>query len=364
MAALAAASMFTSCKQASDEPQVKVIQDRVIEITYNTFDFIENASYLNKYDPLGACSAVRVDIDGKHYVGRDYDFYCSDAPAVIVRNNGGAIKTVGICNSPASFDPWTGEDYQVRPAVLTSAPFLCCDVMSEAGLYAETNIRPKEEALVCTSTNPGKTRLCTQAFMQIMLSQYSTIDEIIAHVDDYDWFDLQQMGFEQSFFITDQSGRSVLFEFGANKCVWEESPVNANFYVNKELYAIEKQGCGELRLAKELEYLPNVKSEADIFTMMKRGAYDQFYHADVDLDYAIPEYYDNIGYDKDSYAADPEGAREACRKVVDEFSQYTWEERVANKSWESVFITAANVSDLVLNVHFSEHYNLDFTVTF
>ena len=352
-----------------EDPAFKVVQDRVIELTYNTFDFTENAAYLNKYDPnsteMGACSAIKLNLDGKVYVGRDYDFYCSDAPAFIIRNNAGKFKTIGIGNSPASFDKWeSAETYKVRPEVLKAAPFLCCDVMSEAGIYAETNIRPKEDGLTCSSTNPGKPRLCTQAFMQTMLSQYGTLDEIIEHINDYDWFDLQKMGFEQSFFLTDKTGRSIIVEFGANKAMWQESDCNANFFQNTDLYAVEKHGCGENRLAAEKEYLPNVKSEEDIFTMMKKGAYDQFYHTDVDLDFAIPEFYDNIGYDKDSYAKDPEGARKACKEVVDKFSKYTWEERVANKSWESTFITAANVTDLTLHVHFSEHYNIDFTVTF
>ena len=351
------------------EPEFKVIKDRVIELTYNDFDLDEGAKYLDKYDPqgaeMGACSAIRVKVDGKVYVGRDYDFYCSDAPAFIIRNNGGKYRTIGIGNSPASFDKWESADtYKVRPEVLKAAPFLCCDVMSEAGLYAETNIRPKEDGLTCTSTNPGKPRRCTQSFMQTMLTQYGSIDEIIEHINDYDWFDLQKMGFEQSFFITDQKGRSIIVEFGADKAMWQESDCNANFFQNKELYAVEKEGCGELRLAREKEYLSEVKSEDDIFTMMKRGAYDQFYHTDVDPDFAIPEFYGEIGYNKDSAAADPEGAREACRKTVEKFSKYTWEERVANKSWESTFITAANVTDLYLHVHFSEHYNIDFKVGF
>ena len=366
MAAAACAALFSACApKAAEEPEIKVLQDRVIEITYNTFDFDKNAEYLNKYDPqqMGACSAILVNIDGKVYVGRDYDFYCSDAPAVVIRNNGGKYRTLAIGNSPASFDPWTdAETYKVRPEVLPAAPFLCCDVMSEAGIYAETNIRPKEAGLTCSSTNPGKPRRCTQTFMQTMLCNYGTIDEILEHIGDYDWFDLQNMGFEQSFFLADKSGRSVIVEFGADKAMWQESKVNANFFQNPDLYAIEKIGCGENRLCKELEYLPEVKTEDDIFTMMKKGAYDQFYHTDVDPDFAIPEFYEVIGYDKDSYAADPEGARKACTETVEKFSQYTWEQRVSEHSWESTFITAANITDLYLHVHFSEHYGIDFKV--
>ena len=365
--AVVAATILTGCsQQKADEPAYKVLQDRVIELTYDTFDFDKSAEYLTKYDPqMGACSAIRLTLDGKVYVGRDYDFYCSDAPAFVIRNNAGKYKTIGIGNSPASFDPWTSaEDYKVRPEVLKAAPFLCCDVMSEAGIYAETNIRPKEDSLVCTSTNPGKPRRCTQSFMQTMLSQYGTFDEILDHINDYDWFDLQKMGFEQSFFLTDKSGRSVIVEFGADKAMWQESDCNGNYFQNPELYAIEKLGCGELRVGKEKAYLPEVKTEEDIFTMMKQGAYDQFYHVGVDPDFALPEFYGEIGYDKDSAAKDPEGARAACQKKIEEFSKYSWEERVAKKSWESTFITAANVTDLKLHVHFSEHYGIDFTVGF
>ena len=363
MAAISAA-ILSSCTGV-ENPEIKVLQDRVIEITYGTFDFDKGAEYLLKYDPLqmGGCTAVAFDLDGKVYVGRNYDFYCSDAPAIVVRNNAGKYRTLAIGNIPASFDPWTdAQSYAIRPEVLTVAPYLCCDVMSEAGIYVETNIRPKEAGLTCTSTNPGKPRRCTQTFMQTMLCNYGTIDEILGHIDDYDWYDLQDFGFEQSFLIVDRRGRSVIVEFGADKAMWQESNVNANFFQNEELYAVEKLGCGEERLCRELEYLPEVKTEDDIFTMMKRGAYDQFYHTDVDPDFAIPEYYEIIGYDKDSYAADPEGARKACAAKVAELSLFTWEERVAKHSWESTFITAANVTDLYLHVHFSEHYRIEFTV--
>ena len=342
----------------------EVIQDRVIQLTYDSFNFDAGAEYLNKYDlSMGGCSAVRVLVDGQVMVGRDYDFYCSDTPAVIIRNNAGAIRTIGIANSPSSFDEWS-DDFSVRSEVLDAAPYLCCDVMSEAGLYCETNIRPYEEGLSCQSTNPGAPRRCTQTFMQTMLSQYATIDEILEHLNDYDWFDLSAMGFEQSFFLTDQSGRSVIIEFGADQVWYQEAEYNGNFFINDELYEKETIGCGEMRVSHELALKPYVRSEEDVFTMMEAGAYDQFYHTDVDPEYAIPELYELIGYDKNTAAEDPEGAIAAATEKVAELASWSWEERIENHAWESVFITAANVTNLSLHVHFSEHYNIDFTVAF
>ena len=354
-------------ENTAGEPTVKIIKDRVIEVTYDDFDFDAGAKYMDKYDPaaqqMGGCSAVRIRLNDKVYVGRNYDFYCSDTPAFIVRNNAGPIRTIAIGNSPDSLDAWS-DNYTVRPAVLKALPYLCCDVMSETGLYCETNIRPYEEQLCCISTNPGATRRCTQTFMQTMLTQYATIDEVLDHIDDYDWYDLTAMGFEQSFFLTDQSGRSVIIEFGANKVLWQEAEYNANFFINDELYKEETLGCGEMRLSRELAYKPYVRTEKDIFTMMKKGAYDQFYRDDVNPEFALPEYYELIGYDKNSASADHEGAIAAVKAKIAELSSYTWEERVENKCWESTFITAANVTDLKLNVHFSEHYNVEFTVEF
>ena len=365
-------------------PEYKVLQDRVIELTYDEFDFDAGAEYMTKYDvSMGGCSAVRVLVDGKVYVGRNYDFYCSDAPAFVVRNNAGKIRTIGIGNSPASIGEWSENfeaqeagkiimaymeawenDYEMPTTALDALPYLCCDVMSEAGLYCETNIRPHEDALACLSTNPGAPRRCTQTFMQTMLSQYATIDEILEHLNDYDWFDLTAMGFEQSFFLTDQSGRSVVIEFGANQVLWQEAEYNANYFMNDELYAIETLGCGELRLAHELALKPFVRTEEDIFTMMEAGAYDQFYQADADTAYAYPEFYELTGYNKITAAEDMEGCLAATQAQIDKFSTYTWEQRVSEKTWESTFITAANVTDLYLHVHFSEHYGIDFTVAF
>ena len=346
---------------STTRPSYRILKDRVIELTYDTFDFEAGAAYLKKYDvKMGGCSAVPVRVGGKLYVGRNYDFYCSDSPAFIVRNNAGRIRTLGIGNSPASLDAW-GEDFTLREGVEGALPYLCCDVMSEAGLYCETNIRPFEKGLSCSSTNPGAPRRCTQTFMQMMLSEYATIDEVLAHLNDYDWFDLAPLGFEQSFFLTDRSGRSVIIEFGANKALWQEAGFNANFFINDDLYAVETIGCGENRLSRELAYKPFVRTEEDIFTMMKKGAYDQFYHTDVDPEFAIPELYESIGYNRHTAAKDKEGAIAAAKREIAKMASYTWEERVKNHSWESTFITAANLTDLYLHVHFSEHYNIDFT---
>lgn len=381
--------------QTAASKPMRVVCDRVIEAAYDVVD--EEAAvafFAQLYDPLsdaspaggspagapqagapqtgapqaggslaGGCSAVRVRVGDKVYVGRNLDFYCSDTPAFIVRNNSGKIRTLGIGNSPDTLDPWC-EGYQVKPQKAAVLPYLCCDVMSEAGIYVETNIRPLEPQFACWQTNPGAPRRCTQLFMQTMLSRYATIDEILAHVDDYDWYDLAKMGFHQAFFLTDQSGRSVIVEFACNSWRWHEAEYNANFFIDDEWYAAQTIGCGEQRISRELAYKPFVRNEADVFAMMQRGAYDQFYHQDVDVDFAIPEFYDCIGYNRATAAADPEGARAAAALKIAEFSAYTWEERIANKSWESVFITAANVTDLVMHTHFSEHYGIDLAVAF
>ena len=351
----------------ANAPTYKVLQDRVIELTYDTYDFEAGAQYLTKYDPMemGGCSAVKTTVDGDVYVGRNYDFYCSDAPAFVVRNNAGKIKTIGIGNMPLNMPAWTNaEDYTVPENVLLTMPYACCDVMSEAGIYAEANVRMYEKGLNCISTNPGKERRCTQTFMQTMLTQYATIDEILAHLNDYDWYDMTAFGFEHSFMLTDQSGRSVVVEFGANKVMWQESDVNANFFLNNELYEKELYPLGELRIAHELAYLPYVRTEDDIFTMMEQGAYNQFYTADVDPMYAAPEFFVYTGYNKYSYVNDPAGCAAVTAKLCQQYGTYTWEQRVSEKTWESSFIIAANVTDKYLHVHYSEHYGIDFTVTF
>ena len=341
-----------------------VVTDRVIELTYDDWDSESAAAYLDKYDiAMGACSAVKVILDGTVYVGRDYDFYCSDTPAFIVRNNSGSIRTIGIGNMPLTHDDW-GENFTLSDTDFLVLPYACCDVMSEAGIYVETNVRMNEDGFSCSSTNPGAPRRCTEAFMQTMLSQYSTIDEILAHVDDYDWFDLTPLGFQQSFFLTDRTGYSVVVEFAANSWKATETDVNANYYIDADWFEEELMPCGIKRIEMETEYLPNVKEADDIFTMMERGAYDQFYRADIDIDAAVEEFYDETGYNKITAAEDYEGAKAATQALLDNYDTYTWEQRVEEQTWESTFITVANLTNLSLKVHFSEHYNIEFTVAF
>jgi len=200
--------------------------------------------------------------------------------------------------------------------------------------------------------------------LQSMLSQYATLDEIIRHLNDYDWYDLTKIGFQQSFFLTDPNGRSIIVEFAANECRWQEAEYNANFYLNTEWYNKETIGCGEMRVAKELAYKPYVRTEEDIFTMMKLGAYDQFYHSSVDPDYAIPEFYQDIGYNKYTAAMNPEGARNAVRNLLLNFDTFTWQQRVEKETWETVFCNIVNITERVMKVKFSEHYGIEFEVGF
>ena len=375
---MAAALLYVSCSDEPDDSatrptaEFKVIQDRVIELTYNDFGFLESAQYLSKYDPdslklLGGCTALVLDhkIDGKQYVARNQDYYCSYAPAVIVRNNGGTYKTIGFTCNGISFDPWTdAATYQIKSSTLKSAPYFCVDVMNEKGLYMETDIRAYEEFSKCEHTSAGKPRLCTHTFMQLMLSNYASIDSIKAHMNDYDWFDLEAMGFHEAFLCADPSGRSVVFEFANNKVQCIESDCNANYFLTPELYAQEEYGCGENRVDSLRKYMPRVKTEDDIFAMLSHSAYTQFYSVDVDPDFAIPEFYEDIGYTRSRYIADPEGARRAFKEYITTHQYATWQDRVDNYIWETTFMTAANLTDRKMHVHFSEHYGIDFTVGF
>ena len=343
----------------------KVVQDRVIEVVYSDFDFEKGIRYLKKYDvfEFGGCSAVKVKLNDKIYVGRNYDFYCGNSPAVIVRNNAGKIRTVGIGNSPLSLDDWS-ENFALPDKLYTVLPFLCCDVMSEAGIYAETNIRVHEDGMECSSTNKGAKRVCTQAFMQLMLSQYSSIQEIVSHIDDYDWYDITALGFNQAFLLTDQKGYSVCIEFAKNSWRCTEVDHNANYFINPEYYAQEKWPLGEKRIEKELAYREKIKTAEDIFTMMEQATYARFYRADCDLDYAIGEYLKELGYTRFNINENIEEARIKVKAMLEGYDRYDWDEQVQNRCWESTFTTVANVSDLILDVHFSEHFKERFVVQF
>lgn len=357
-------SLFSGCS-SKGKKDFKVLKDRVIEFTYNDFDLDNAIPLMASSDPLqgGMCSAVKVPLNGKVYVGRNLDFYCSDSPLFIVRNNSGKYRTVGIGISPQRMGPWTNaKDYEVPQETKELLPLLCTDVLSETGIHCETNIRIFEEQYRCTSTNPGKKRLCTQAFLQVMLSQYSSIQEILEHINDYDWFDLEKMGFHQSFLLTDKNGYSVIVEFAKNKVYWEEADHNANFFINKDLYATQNFPCGELRLEHEYALKDSVKKPEDIFTMMKAGAYDQFYHINVDLDYATPEFLSTINCTKEQYENNPEIAKKATFDLIKKYDGYNWQERIENETWETSYCAVVNVTDLEMNVHFSEHYNIELKV--
>ena len=349
------------------EPVYKVLKDRVIELTYNSFDYDSGNKYLAKYfsNCMGGCSAVKVFLNDKVYVGRNYDFFCSNTPAVIVRNNSLKYKTIGICNFPSFFVFWS-DNFQIKSDVLKFAPFLCCDVMSEAGIYAEVNIRRYHKDLVFqngTETEIGQ-KICALSLMQIMLSQYSSIDEIVSHLDDYGWQGLPAANFELAFLFVDSNGESGVLEFVDGVWHFSKSNCSANFYIYDKFYKKDKLGCGELRLSKELAYMPFVRNEKDIFTMMKKGAYSQFYTRDVDPAYAAPEFYKKTGYDKITQKDNPYGCYLETKKIIDKVSRYNWEKLISEKCMETVFSVATNVTDRYMCVNFSEHYGINFVVSF
>jgi len=95
-------------KKETFVPSMYIVKDRVIDLTYDCLDFEAANDYLSKYDPYKfGCLAVRVILNGKVYVGRNYDYLCSDSPAFIVRNNACRFRTIGIGNSRVSLPAWS-----------------------------------------------------------------------------------------------------------------------------------------------------------------------------------------------------------------------------------------------------------------
>jgi len=344
---------------------VDTLTERVVGVTYRYYDFENGANALNSYDTLqaGGCSAIVVELGNKVYVGRNYDFYCTDTPAFVVYNNAGKYRTIGFGSVPAYFSKWK-EDYTLSDDVLSILPYLCCDVMSENGIYIETNIRLKEKDLICTSTKEGAIRRCTQTFMQYMLANYSTIDEIVSHINDFDWFDLSKIGYEQAFLLTDSTGYSVCIEFAANGWSVTESDCNANYFINPKYYEKENYPIGEMRIEKLKEARKTVKTEKDIFNMMDLVAYSQFSSSSCDLDFAIGEYIKDIGYTRFNIEENRETARTKVKEILDRLNGYTWQQRVEKSCWESTFTAVANISEKKIKVRFSEHYEIYFTVSF
>ena len=118
----------------------------VEEYTTLDYDFADGffADLNDNWD--GGCSAISAMVDGHRLIGRNMDLNITNKCSYIIRTNVGKYKTIGVTYTHRNYSP----DYEDIKANGFSEdfykilPFMCDDVLNDAGLHVEVNMRHGE----------------------------------------------------------------------------------------------------------------------------------------------------------------------------------------------------------------------------
>lgn len=134
-------------------------------------------------------------VDGHCLVGRNMDLNISNKNAYIIRTNAGKFKTIGLAYTFRSISP----DYDIVAEKGISQefykilPFMCDDVLNEAGLHIEINMRHGEywpngaDMFGCSGTNPeSEERVYLFEIPRYVGEHCATVEEAMAYVSSLD----------------------------------------------------------------------------------------------------------------------------------------------------------------------------------
>ena len=387
-----AAETEEAAEETAAAPVLETVTERVIKITYDSFDFDAAVAQVNvNLLAAGACTAISGTLpNGDVYLGRNLDFYCTDAPAYVVEiNPSETVKNhvVGIGSSP-SLPDWQ-EDYTLPEAVLSRMPKLCCDG-TNGDIYVETNVRSYEwdengvNYIVTNHTNEGAPRMSVQNLIMWACINYNSIDEVLEHMNDVDWFTFPDgyningagMNFSTSYFIVEKTGKSGIIEFCGDSWAYTPTFFNANYYQNPEYYALEKMPVGEARIDALMPKWARVAvygTEESVREMMNTVSYAQIYRTENNFD-VTSEYFGcswttSRGFEvtadmmtKEWTEQHPEMTQLLISDSQRQSENRTWEESIAHHDWETSLCNVVNMTKGTIDVVASEHYGVHFAI--
>ena len=319
----------------------------------------------------GGCSAAAKCTDSGHtLVGRNMDLNISHKPAYVMRTKSeGGRSTVGLSYFFAVVPDYeevrkNGLDERIHALL----PFLCTDVMNDAGLYMETNMRTGEcwpngaSKFGCTGTNPGaKLRIPAGMLPRLVCENCTTVAEALEYVKTLDLFTAKDnaTAWNFCFMLADATGRHGLLEVACNRLFWHEGqPVQTNFYIAPELSEVESYKAGIGRYETLTAGLGAVQSAEQMYELIKTVSYFQMYDPDNCRFDPRSEYVGTAGFCSCDYLMDDvnrEAVYDYMRKVGSEARSLSREQQQdANKYWESAFTIVADCTEKTLFVRFFE----------
>lgn len=344
----------------------------------------------------GGCTAVSKMVDGHRVVGRNMDLNISNKCAYIIRTDAGKYKTLGLAYTNRDYSPDYDEIIKdgINEEFYKILPFMCDDVLNDAGLHVEINMRHGEywpngdDKFACEGTNPeSDKRVYMFELPRYIGENCSTVEEAKEYISTLNVYSKNHY-WNYCFIISDSKGNSSLLEFSSNEVHWlDEDKIEsydwlkvyntkaiaqANFYLNENAWLIQDIKSGEGRFITIQNGIDGVNNKKDMYDLMKKVQYSNFY---LDYDECKDNYFDprseNIGevswaqYDLVMHPEFEDTARSLINEANKGIKDMPRKEKQdINTYWESIFTEVVDVNDKELFVRIYENDDMQYLISF
>ena len=382
--------LTTGCS-TNNNSKLTELGDYIYEVDeYTSLDY-ESADkfYARSNDNWGGgCSAISKIVDGHRLIGRNMDQSISNKCAYIIRTNAGDYKTIGLVYTHRDYSPDRDEILSkgISDEFYKVLPFMCDDVLNDAGLHIEINMRHNEywpnggDKFACEGTNPESSNRVYMFELPRYIGEHcATVQEAKEYVSTLNVYS-QNYYWNYCFIISDSKGDSSLLEFSSNEVCWLDEKdlknyqwlkkynpkaiAQANFYLNENAWKIQDIKSGEGRYIALQQGIDKVNSRSDMYDLMKKVQYSNYY---LDYDECKNNYFDprseNIGeldwatYDLIMNPDVEDIARPIINEMNAEVRKLTRQEKQdENIYWESIFteVVDTNTKEIFVRIYENE----------
>ena len=384
---------------ADNSAKLTELEKYVFEVDeYTSLDYDAADDFYAKLNDNwgGGCSAVSKMVDGHRLVGRNMDQCISNKCVYIIRTDAGKFKTLGLVYTHRDYSP----DYEevvsngISDEFYKVLPFMCDDVLNDAGLHIEINMRHGEywpngaDKFACEGTNPESSdRVYMFELPRYIGENCATVEEAKQYVSTLNVYS-QNYYWNYCFIISDSLGHSSLLEFSSNEVCWldEESLdsydwldvygtkaiAQANFYLNESAWQIQDIKSGEGRYIALQNGIDAVNSRSDMYDLMRKVQYSSYY---LDYDECKNNHFDprsetlgELPWATYDLVFDPdfeETARQLINESNDQIRSLSRQEKQdINEYWESIFTEVVDVNSQEIFVRIFENEEMLYLISF
>lgn len=390
---------ISGCSTNDYKSKLTELEKYIFEVEeYTTLDYdCADEFYARTNDNWGGgCSAISKMIDGHRIVGRNMDQSISNKCAYIIRTNAGKFRTIGLVYTHRDYSP----DYEeimskgISEEFYKVLPFMCDDVLNDAGLHIEINMRHGEywpngeDKYACEGTNPDSSeRVYMFELPRYIGENCATVEEAKEYVKTLDVYS-QNHYWNYCFIISDSVGNSSLLEFSSNEVHWLDEDkldtydwlkvydpkaiAQANFYLNEIAWYTQDIKSGEGRYIAMQEGIDAVDSKSDMYDLMRKVQYSSYY---LDYDECKNEHFDprsetigEVSWAEYDLVMHPD-FEDTARKLMNEANagikdMPRSEKQDINEYWESIFTEVVDVNAQQIFVRLYENEDMLYLIDF